>query len=195
MSPYLSMAAFALASSISPGPVNIVALSSGARFGFRVSLVHVTSATVGFTILLVLIGIGLRELLALMPWLATGVLWAGVAFLLYMAVRLALDDGRLSADEAARKPSLWHGGLMQWLNPKAWLACIAGMGAFAASGEARLIWQFSLIFFGVCYLSIACWAWAGAFLGRYLKTPTAIRSLNRTLAAMLVGCAGYLVLG
>ncbi|VTR21722.1 cysteine/O-acetylserine exporter [Serratia fonticola] len=52
MTLYLSMAAFALASSITPGPVNIVALSCVARsFGFTTSLRHVTGATLGFTLL------------------------------------------------------------------------------------------------------------------------------------------------
>jgi threonine/homoserine/homoserine lactone efflux protein len=44
MSDFLSMAAFALAASISPGPVNIVALSTGAQYGLRVSMRHVTGA-------------------------------------------------------------------------------------------------------------------------------------------------------
>ena len=48
MSLSLSMAAFALAASISPGPVNIVALGSGARHGLRASLAHVAGATLGF---------------------------------------------------------------------------------------------------------------------------------------------------
>jgi len=61
------MAAFALASSITPGPVNIVALSAGAQFGLRASLRHVTGATLGFTLLLVLIGLGLHELLLRVP--------------------------------------------------------------------------------------------------------------------------------
>ena len=63
MSLFLSMAAFALASSISPGPVNIVALSSGAQFGLRVAMRHVSGATIGFTLLLLLIGLGLSEVL------------------------------------------------------------------------------------------------------------------------------------
>ncbi|KAB0543471.1 LysE family translocator, partial [Pseudomonas palleroniana] len=48
MSLILSMAAFALVASITPGPVNIVALSSGARYGFRATLRHVGGATLGF---------------------------------------------------------------------------------------------------------------------------------------------------
>jgi threonine/homoserine/homoserine lactone efflux protein len=59
MSLIISMAAFALATSITPGPVNVVALSSGARFGFVASQKHVFGAAVGFTLLLVLIGLWL----------------------------------------------------------------------------------------------------------------------------------------
>lgn len=195
MSVFISMAAFALASSITPGPVNIVALSSGARFGFWPSMRHVLGATLGFTLLLVLIGFGLHETLREWPFLTRAIQWAGVAFLLYMAVRLAADDGQLNVRQESARPSLLYGALMQWLNPKAWLASIAGMGVFVANGEARLIWQFSAIYCVVCYLSLGCWAYAGSFLSPYLRSAAGVRLFNRLMAAMLVGCALYLLLG
>ncbi|WP_313486052.1 LysE family translocator [Stutzerimonas kunmingensis] len=183
MDPYLSMAAFALASSITPGPVNLVALNCGARFGFRASARHITGATVGFTLLLLLIGLGLYELLERAPILMRGIQWGGVAFLLYMAWRLAVDDGRLEPAAAGNCPSLLDGALMQWLNPKAWLASVAGMGLFAG------------LYFVICYGSIACWAGAGAFLSRYLQAPGRVRWLNRAMALLLAGSAFYLVAG
>lgn len=189
MSLLLSMAAFALASSITPGPVNIVALSSGARHGLGSALLHVTGATFGFTLLLILIGFGLHEVLLQWPFLTLAIRWAGVAFLLYMAWKLAGDSGQLNADEASAKSSLLNGAIMQWLNPKAWLAAVAGMGAFVADGEALLIGLFALIYFVVCYLSVASWAYAGAFLGPYLRSPQRIRVFNRSMAALLAGCA------
>lgn len=195
MSVLLSMAGFALASSITPGPVNIVALSAGVRFGLRASLRHVLGATLGFTLLLVLIGLGLHETLRQWPFL-TGILqWAGVAFLLYMAWRLASDDGRLSVEQAQRRPTMWHGALMQWLNPKAWLASIAGMGVFVGDGQAGLIGQFAAIYLVVCYLSLGCWAYAGARLSQYLTSPARMRLFNRVMALLLAGCALYLLVG
>jgi threonine/homoserine/homoserine lactone efflux protein len=191
---YLSMAAFALASSITPGPVNLVALNCGARFGFRASGRHVAGATIGFTLLLLLIGLGLYELLERAPILLRGIQWGGVAFLLYMAWRLATDDGRLQPEDAASGPSLLQGALMQWLNPKAWLASVAGMGLFAANGEVQRVWLFAALYFLICYASIACWAGAGAFLSRYLQEPARVRWLNRTMALLLAGSALYLVL-
>src|SRR5476649_1739672 len=152
MSVLISMAAFAWVASITPGPVNIVALSSGAQFGFRASQRHVAGATLGFVLLLVLMGLGLHELLRLWPGLTQVVRLAGVAFLLFMAWELAMDDGQLGAGKHGKAPSMFYGALMQWLNPKAWLACVAGMGAFVADGEARLVWQFAAIYLVVCYL-------------------------------------------
>ncbi|MBU0563736.1 MAG: LysE family translocator [Gammaproteobacteria bacterium] len=195
MDPYLSMAAFALASSITPGPVNLVALNCGARFGFRASARHITGSTVGFTLLLLLIGLGLYELLERAPILMRGIQWGGVAFLLYMAWRLAVDDGRLEPAAAGNGPSLLDGALMQWLNPKAWLASVAGMGLFAANGDVLRVWLFAGLYFVICYGSIACWAGAGAFLSRYLQEPGRVRWLNRTMALLLAGSAFYLVAG
>ncbi|WP_313406744.1 LysE family translocator [Stutzerimonas kunmingensis] len=195
MDPYLSMAAFALVSSITPGPVNLVALNCGARFGFRASARHITGATVGFTLLLLLIGLGLYELLERAPILMRGIQWGGVAFLLYMAWKLAVDDGRLEPAAAGNGPSLLDGALMQWLNPKAWLASVAGMGLFAANGDVLRVWLFAGLYFVICYGSIACWAGAGAFLSRYLQAPGRVRWLNRTMALLLAGSAFYLVAG
>ncbi len=190
----LSMAAFALATSITPGPVNIVALSAGARYGLRASLRHVTGATAGFVLLLLLIGLGMHELLTRVPFLTRGLEWAGVAFLLYVAYRLVTDDGRIDSPNASRGPSLLVGATMQWLNPKAWLASVAGMGLYVASGESALVWQFAAIYYVVCYVSIACWAWAGASLRQALREPSRVRFVNRAMALLLAGSAVWLVL-
>jgi threonine/homoserine/homoserine lactone efflux protein len=188
-----SMAAFALACSISPGPVNIVALSAGARYGWRASMRHVTGATLGFTLLLIVVGLALRELLIVLPSMIAAVRWLGVAFLLYMAYRLATDNGNLGEDDAGRAPSMLYGATMQWLNPKAWLASLAGMGAYATGGDVHLVWQFVLVYFFLCYLSLACWAYGGAVMQRYLREPGRMLLMNRVLALLLVASAVYLI--
>lgn len=195
MSAFFSMAAFALAASISPGPVNIVALGAGAQHGFTASLRHVTGATLGFTTLLVLTGFGLRELLIQWPEISQAIQWAGVAFLLFMAWKLALDSGEIGGNSSngRRPPSMVLGALMQWLNPKAWLAAIAGMGVYAAGGSASQVLVFASIYFVICYASIAAWAWAGSHLRHHLHDAIRVRLVNRLLAALLVGCAVYML--
>jgi threonine/homoserine/homoserine lactone efflux protein len=188
------MAAFALATSISPGPVNLVALSAGARYGLRPSLRHVLGATAGFVLLLLLTGLGLHELIERWPVFTHAIQWGGVAFLLYVAYRLAVDDGRLAPANGSRGPSMLVGAAMQWLNPKAWLAAIAGMGAFVPSGERTLIWQFAAIYFVVSFASVACWAWAGASLQNVMREPARVRLMNRAMAVVLVASAAWLVI-
>ncbi|KAB5625354.1 LysE family translocator [Pseudomonas putida] len=194
MSLSLSMAAFALAASISPGPVNIVALGSGARHGLRASLGHAAGASLGFCLLLVLIGLGLHEVLLRWPVIGRLLHWGGVLFLLYMAWKLSSDNGQLNASHQTRAPSFWHGAVMQWLNPKAWLASVAGIGAYTG-GDQQLLWLFTWLYAPICFVSVASWAWAGSVISQYLGNPRHMRLFNRGLAVLLVASAVYLVLG
>jgi len=189
MSLLLSMAGFALASSISPGPVNLVALSAGARHGFSASMKHVTGATVGFCLLLLLTGFSLQELLSRWSGSMKLIQWAGVAFLFYMAFKLAVDKGDLHSSGTAAGPSMLTGAAMQWLNPKAWLASVAGMGAYAASGDGSEVLRFTAIYFVICYASIATWAFAGMRLQHRLRDARRVRWVNRGLAVILVASA------
>jgi len=193
MSTVLSMAAFALASSISPGPVNLVALGSGARHGLRASLAHVTGATLGFDLLLILTGLGLHEVLRQWPILTFAIRLMGVLYLLYLAWKLASDPGQLNPGRKLKIPTALGGACMQWLNPKAWLACVAGMGAFVADGDITMVWVFAGVYLVVCWLSIAAWAGAGSLLRTRLSHAPGVRWFNRAMALLLAGCAMLLL--
>lgn len=54
-----AMCSFALSMSISPGPVNLVTLGSGINHGFLRTLPFVAGASIGFTLILFLLDIGL----------------------------------------------------------------------------------------------------------------------------------------
>ena len=190
---FTSMAGFAVAASITPGPVNLVALASGGRYGFRAAMWHVSGATFGFVLLLLVTGFGLHELIERWPPLAGLIKWAGVLFLLYMAFKLARDDGQLSSDGDKGRPSMLAGAVMQWLNPKAWLAAIAGIGVYCANGDTGLLWQFAAIYFVICYVSIASWAGAGLFLRPFLHDARNMRLFNRLMAAVIAGSVVYLL--
>ena len=186
MSPALSMAAFALATSVTPGPVNVVALSAGARHGWRASLPYVFGATAGFTALLLLVGFGLQQVMQALPMLTQGLRWAGGAFLLFMAWRLAGDRGGVDVDAGtSRRPSMLAGAAMQWLNPKAWLATLSGMAVY---GIAQ-VGLFAAIYFAVCFASIAAWAVAGSTLTAMLADGRVLRRFNLAMAALLAASA------
>ncbi|WP_370446827.1 LysE family translocator [Saccharospirillum sp. MSK14-1] len=187
------MAAFALAASISPGPVNLVGLSSGSRYPLRVGLVFVTGATLGFIGLFLAVGLGLHSLLRDWSLVLSALRWGGIAFLLYLAWQLLRDDGHLGDADAQRAPSVVTGALMQWLNPKAWLASLAGIAAYTDGSLVQLGW-FAGLYLPICWVSLSVWVLAGAFLRRWLQRPALLVAVNRTLAGLLIASCLVLVL-
>lgn len=186
----LSMSAFALAASISPGPVNLVGLSSGSRYPLLRGLIFVSGATLGFLVLFVTVGLGLNRLFELWPGLYEILRWAGVGFLLYLSFLLASSDGDLSADQS-KAPGFWTGAIMQWLNPKAWLASAAGISTFAPDGELSLLLIFTALYAVICWLSLSSWVVAGAFFRNVLHQPRYLRRFNQFLALLLLLSCGY----
>lgn len=191
----LPMSAFALAASISPGPVNLVCLSSGTRYPLSKGLVFVTGATLGFVALFIAVGLGLYSVLAVVPGLQEALRWSGVAFLLYLSVRLARDDCRLPEGGSHEAPGFMTGALMQWLNPKAWLASASGIGAYTSGSDPQQVIIFALLYLPICWLSLGSWVYAGAFLRRYVHGPAVLVAVNRTLAVLLAASCAYLLIG
>ncbi|KPQ23875.1 MAG: hypothetical protein HLUCCA13_12090 [Halomonas sp. HL-48] len=185
----LPMSAFALAASISPGPVNIVCLSSGTNHPISQGLIFVTGATLGFIALFLGIGAGLYSLLQVVPLLEDILRWAGILFLLYLSYQLFQHDGRLHEQGAEKAPGFMSGAMMQWLNPKAWLASSAGIGAYTTANEPYLLWLFASLYLPICWLSLASWVYAGAFLQRYVHRPIILLTINRALAICLTASA------
>ncbi|WP_420589480.1 LysE family translocator [Bacterioplanoides sp.] len=177
-----SMSAFALAASVSPGPVNLVGLSSGGRYPLRFGLIFVSGATVGFLLLFILVGLGLSNLFEKLPVFYQWLRWAGVAFLLSLSWML-FRSGDVVHTEDAAIPGFWTGFLMQWLNPKAWLASAAGISAYAQTSQD--FWLFTLLYGPICWLSLSCWVLAGAYFRRWLQQPGRIKRFNRVLSLLL----------
>lgn len=189
----LPMAAFALAASISPGPVNIVCLSSGTRYRLGQGLWFVSGATLGFVALFLAIGLGLHSTLMVIPGFDRLLTWAGTAFLLYLSYRLATDDGELSDQTMESAPGFWTGAVMQWLNPKAWIASASGIAAYTSGGDLTQLTIFSSLYLPICWLSLSIWVFAGRFLRQHVQRPEFLQTINRMLAALLVASCLYLI--
>lgn len=190
---WISMAFFALAGAISPGPVNVIASSLGARQGFWRALPHVAGASLSYCAVVLLMGGSMQVLLQTWPALTTVTQYAGAVYLLYLAARIALAAAQ-PLDAAADTPqSGWHHGalqgvLTQSLNPKAWLVALSGVSLFVPQGaaSAQRLWLFCAISGVVCFASVACWAALGTLIRRWLQQPRYQRLFNRVLAGLLV---------
>lgn len=179
-----SMALFALAASLSPGPVNLVSVSSGARYGAAAGLRFISGATLGFIGLFLIIGFSLQHIISALPWITAVLQWLGISFLLYLSYQLFTDNGQAS-EGSSKAPNFITGAIMQWLNPKAWLAAVASIVAYIPQTNTEHVFIFAAVYLPVCWLSLAVWLWAGIALGRRVQSPAGMRLLNKTLAVLL----------
>lgn len=177
-----AMAGFALATSATPGPVNVICAMTGARAGTRRALPFVTGATVCFVALLLALGGGILAGTGWIDPLALPMTLAGSGYLLWMAFGLLLEGGARGRGEVGRLPGFWSGVAVQGLNPKAWLVVVSALSTFVPPLQDRQagLAAFAAIFAVVCWASLAVWAWSGAQIpARY------IRLFNRVMALAL----------
>nr|WP_216628457.1 LysE family translocator [Pseudoalteromonas caenipelagi] len=186
------MGLFALSMSISPGPVNLIALAAGANQGTKKAMPFVSGATIGFTLLLYLLGLSFYQLIAQYSTLLNVLGVFGSAFIFYMGYQLMMSRSQLKIVNGLQ-PRFTQGFLLQWLNPKAWGACIAGISAFNLSQSHQQLLQFVSIYFVVCYLSIAAWAVFGDKLSCFLNDPQRLKFFNVMMGGCLILIALYLV--
>jgi threonine/homoserine/homoserine lactone efflux protein len=152
----------------------------------------VSGATIGFTLLLVLIGFGLMNILNLYPSLLNYLEIAGATFIIYMGYKIATSISDLSTANYDKKTlKFYEGFLLQWLNPKAWIACVSGVSMFVSSDGTFLV--FVIIYFIVCYISLSFWGILGQKATKFLNTPTKLKLFNITMGSILIFSASSLI--
>ncbi|KHL96856.1 amino acid transporter LysE [Paenibacillus sp. IHB B 3415] len=192
MSIFIAMFFFSLSMSISPGPVNLTILSAGVNYGFKRSFSLVSGATAGFTILLIAVGLGLSNLVAQMPLFYDILRYAGTGYMCYIGYKIIVSRPEITFKEE-QLPRYRHGFLMQWLNPKAWIACLSGVSAFSLNNSPDLLLSFVCIYFLICYLSLAAWALLGSKLQFLTKRRNGIKAFNIAMGGTLMIVAVYLL--
>jgi len=184
-----SMTMFALVGAISPGPVNIIATSSGACFGFRRTVPHVFGATLAYALIVLLVGVGLNQTLTQYPEVTGVMTYLGCAFLLYMSFKIAtaVPIDFMQGTEVEQPPTFIEGALSQGLNPKAWLVSMSGVSVFVAVHAQSTLYLlvFSAISFIVCFVGIATWAALGHLIRGQLSTRTRQIKFNITMGLLL----------
>jgi threonine/homoserine/homoserine lactone efflux protein len=188
----LAMFSFSLAMSITPGPVNMMIISSGVNHGFKTTVPFISGATIGFTLLLILIGFGLMNIVNHFPFLLSFMEVLGASFIIYMGYKIATSRADITVKNQEKKvPKFYEGFLLQWLNPKAWIACVSGVSMFVSSNTAFL--AFVLIYFTVCYASLSFWGVLGQKATIFLNTPVKLKYFNITMGGILIISASLLI--
>ena len=182
---------FAVVASVTPGPNNIMLLASGANFGFRRTLPHLLGVILGFSLMVLVVGIGLAAVLARAPTLFMTLRIAGIAYLAYLAFKIARADGIGMGEAAAQPMSFLQAVAFQWVNPKGWSMAISAMTAYAPADHTQaVVFLFTAIFLVIGVPSSLLWTGMGVGLKRGLAHPKmhpmALRVFNLAMAAALL---------
>ncbi|MBP2558686.1 threonine/homoserine/homoserine lactone efflux protein [Neorhizobium galegae] len=184
---FLALVLFALTTSITPGPNNMMLFASGVNFGFVRTIPHMLGIGAGFLSLLIAVGLGLGALLHSVPVVYTALKFAGGAYLLWVAWKIgtsrSLSDGRTGA-----QPMTFIGAaVFQWVNPKAWVMAVTAMATYT-DPEYYLptVMLVGLAFAAVNVPSVSTWAGFGSALREWLSVPARLKWFNITMALLLV---------
>ncbi len=179
---------FATVMFFTPGPNNVMLLSSGLTYGFRPTIPHILGITFGFAFMIGAVGVGLGTVFIAYPVLQTILKYAGVAYLVYLAAAIAMS-GPVSPDQdVARRPmTFWGAAMFQWVNVKGWVMVIGTITAYAAI--ATYPWNIAIqVSLSLLLGAISCTAWAlfGSALRPILTSPRAVRAFNIVMAILLL---------
>jgi len=180
---------FATVMFFTPGPNNIMLLSSGLTYGFRPTVPHILGITFGFAFMVGAVGVGLGTVFLAYPILQTILKWGGVAYLVYLAAAIAMADPVKPEEGGRRKgPMTFMGAAMfQWINAKGWVMVISTITAYAAI--AAFPWNIAIqVGISLILGAVSCSAWAvfGSALRPLLSSRTAVRTFNIIMALLLL---------
>jgi threonine/homoserine/homoserine lactone efflux protein len=179
---------FAAVMYFTPGPNNIMVLSSGLTYGFRPTLPHIAGITIGCAFMVGAVGLGFGTIFVAYPVLQTVLRYAGAAYLIYLAAVIAISEPVMPGQDNRRGPmTFWGAVLFQWVNVKGWVMVIGTITAYA--GIASFPWNI-VIQVGLCLLlgvvAPSVWALSGSSLRALMTSPRAVRAFNIVMAALLL---------
>ncbi|MEQ2354280.1 LysE family translocator [Pseudoalteromonas piscicida] len=179
---------FAIASSVTPGPNNIMVMTSGVNFGLKRSIPLLSGICVGFSIMLLLVGLGFAQLFELFPSLHFILKCIGVIYLLYLAYLVAMSSPTTDADSSPQPFSFLKGALFQWVNAKAWIVAIGAISTYTSAGADFMSQNLmiTIVFLLVSFPCVGIWLVFGSSLKHVLKNEQSLRWFNFVMATLLV---------
>lgn len=186
----LGLAMFSLVASITPGPNNLMMMSSGLNYGLHRSLPHLLGISIGFFVMLFIVGMGAQGFFLHYPLAQVVMRYIGAAYLCWLAVKIAKApiDGLQGEAKTLGKPfSFLQAAAFQWVNPKAWVMALAALTAYLPHPSTMLdVMILSAVFTLVGAPCVGTWAVFGVVLRKLLNDPLRMRIFNVVTALLLL---------
>ncbi|UVO53478.1 LysE family translocator [Sphingomonas sp. SUN039] len=186
---FLGLLGFAFVSSITPGPNNMMLMASGANYGLRRTIPHMLGVAIGFTVMIVLVGVGLVGLFEAWPPSFMVLKVVSAAYLVWLAWKIALSPApaTVDGDSSGRPMTFMQAALFQWVNPKAWTMALTAIAVYAGSRSVIAVLGVAAVFGAINLPTVGVWAVMGQYLRRWMTDDTRRRVFNWGMAVLLVG--------
>lgn len=191
---------FCTAMSFSPGPNTTLSTALAANGGLPRALRFCIAVPAGWTLLMVGSGLGLGALVLGVPALRWAVKLAGVAYMLWLAWKLARAGQMTQVDARRLRVTFWQGVGLQFLNIKAWMLALTLTAGWVVNGAGQpatnpgerlaIICALMAVF---AFTSNFTYALVGSLLRGWLAQGRRLLWFNRALALVLVGTAAWMV--
>lgn len=186
LSSILSFLIYALVTSITPGPNNIMLASSGITFGFRRSIPHILGIGFGFSLMVFLVGIGIGSILIQHQLVYEFLKLVGIVYLLYLTYQIFKSDAVDKAERANKPLSFQQAAIFQWVNPKAWVMTLGAVTTYTSSSNTFLVFMCIAILYGLVSIpSVGIWAYVGEKAQYLLNNRKKVHYFNMIMACLL----------
>ncbi|MGL5395934.1 MAG: LysE family translocator, partial [Shewanella sp.] len=128
----LAIALFAFSSGITPGPNNIMLMTSGVNFGVKRSIPHLMGISLGFPTMILAIGLGLSTVFQAYPIIHQVIKVIGIVYLLYLSWLIANSSSKMEGKSIAKPFSFLQAAAFQWVNPKGWIMAVGAIATFTS---------------------------------------------------------------
>lgn len=185
---FLEMTITAALTVWSPGPNNILLLTTTSKYGFKANLKFMLGIWTGSLSLMCLSGIFCSTLGKVIPGIQPVMKYVGAAYILYLAYQTLrrLPPGE---NDNAKIPSYGMGIFLQLLNVKIIIYGLTMFSSFILPYETRIPILFLFAFYLMVLGAIGnlIWAFAGSLLKRIYTSYYKI--MNIIMALLLVWCS------
>ena len=190
---WLTFLAYAVLTTITPGPNTILSMSNGSRKGFFRGLPLNLGMWCGFSIVMIFCGILCSLLAAWLPVIKKPMLFVGAAYMLWLAWKALCRSGDIKDRET--KGDFFTGFAMQFVNPKVMLYGIMSYEAYILpvfEGQYGKLLLFAFVLSAVGFINGLLWSAGGSILRRLFSEHGKI--VNSIMAILLAYCAVKLLL-
>lgn len=181
----IALCGFAFVSSVTPGPNNLMLMTSGANYGIWRTMPHFFGVVFGFVLMIVLVGLGLVQIFDAYPLSHDILKLCSITYLSYLAWKIATASP--SVAEAKGEPlNALQAALFQWVNPKAWAMALTALTVYAPAQGLAAVALVALVCGLVNMPSVFAWVVLGSQLQRWLGSAARRQWFNYSMAALLL---------